>query len=216
MITSEVPLDQYGHGRIPASDAEVRTAIDSIAEIHAQDQNEPDHTVGRLTISWPNGPRRPAAVEVEFHDAQTGEPITGCVAFSLGGRRLDVHGRITADLTLLVDDDGQPLSPGAAPAFTDEYRQWIEQGQPIDEEPSPQVKTAVFRYLVEKMRMPAPSPGQCAWTGCRHTASQHADGTGPCTYDDPYGFDYGVACTCRGFNYNAPPAGRDDSMGVDA
>lgn len=152
MITSEVPLDQYGMGRIHASDSDVRTAIDSIAEIRAQGQ---DVHVNRIAVTWPSGDGGVGGhwALPTLLDAETQDPIPNVVGYAMHDNANDPLGAI-ADIEVYADSDGNPLPAGAPPQFTDDYRSWIERGMPEGGEPAPQVCTAVVRYIIASMSAP--------------------------------------------------------------
>lgn len=103
---------------------------------------KPAEVTGRIAITWPaprfKGMALPAW-KVQIHDLDTDRPIltaTG-MRIAIGGDGWD-SGGIYADLTLLVDDDGEP-SPN--------------DGKPTIDEDTKRVRTGVFRYAVAEMRI---------------------------------------------------------------
>jgi hypothetical protein len=106
-----------------------------------QPHRKQPETVGRIAITWP-APRHEyaplGAWEIQIHNLDADRPIltaTG-MRIAIGGDGWD-SGGIYADLTLLVDDDGEPIPNNGKPA--------------IDED-SKRVRTGVFRYVVGEMR----------------------------------------------------------------
>jgi hypothetical protein len=99
----------------------------------------------RVIITWP-APRADGfplmGREITAHDYDTGEQIltaTG-LSISIGGKSWQ-PGAITADLTLHVDAEDQPLGPTDRAVPTEDERE---------------VRTAVFRFHVVEMRTAPP------------------------------------------------------------
>lgn len=102
----------------------------------------PTEIPGRIAITWPapyaEGATLPAW-RIQIHDLDTDRPIltaTG-LRIAIGGNGWE-SGGIYADLTLLVDADGQPIANDGQAGFTDDGKS---------------VRTGMFRYAVAEMRI---------------------------------------------------------------
>ena len=98
---------------------------------------EPDQYRGVIIIEWPAAHgASPYSVIVgrktEITDALTGKPIRTCTGFTV---RMDVEALVTADLTLLAGEHGEPLLEG---------RPVMKDGE---------ILTATFPFLVAEMRV---------------------------------------------------------------
>lgn len=100
-------------------------------------------SVGRIVITWPaaTGGRPLFSLNMSVHDYDTGEQIntvTG-LRINLGGTNWNSE-PITADLTMLINGNGNPLGSGEQVTFDDNKK----------------VRTGAFRYEVVEMRVQAP------------------------------------------------------------
>lgn len=96
-----------------------------------------DEFTGRLIITWPKSDRPALLAPLTIlHDADTGEQITSVASFTLSADATESV--VTAELTMLTDADGQPLTSAAMPVLTAD-------GESI--------RTGVFRWAVAEMRI---------------------------------------------------------------
>lgn len=94
----------------------------------------PDEFQGYLTIIWPKPGPGILGERVTMLDADTGQPITSVLEMKLAAAPKKL---VTAELLMLVDEEGQPLSADTAPLLT-------EDGEGA--------RTGVFHWLVAEMR----------------------------------------------------------------
>jgi len=112
--------------------------LDAVRELFQQPA-----TAGRLIIEWPAP--RPDGTPLYTHGMRAFDYGTGAELVCTTGIRIDLGGAqwngepVTADLTMLVNTDGQPLQDGQPvhPTFDNDDG----------------VRTGVFRYEVVEMRI---------------------------------------------------------------
>jgi hypothetical protein len=95
---------------------------------------------GRVIIEWPAPGRSPALPGwgCSIFDADTGEPIVTVTRLKMPSVTVDAQDVITADLTMLADEDGMPVL-GKVPQFID-----IKDGE---------IPSGTFPFLVTEMRV---------------------------------------------------------------
>lgn len=119
----------------------------SLERLDAVRELFPPESAGRLIIEWP--PPSPHGVplytlRMRVYDYDTGAELTAVTGLriNLGGADWNSE-PITADLTMLVNADGQPLAAGEP----------VQPQRNDDGTPGTDVATGVFRYEVMEMRI---------------------------------------------------------------
>lgn len=97
--------------------------------------SEPGDYRGAIIIEWPPpGPYAMTGYAISVFDAATGKPIITVMHNGLTVRT-DADGLVTADLTMIAGEDGEPLFGGEPELDAGPYR------------------TATFPFMVSEMRV---------------------------------------------------------------
>jgi hypothetical protein len=104
-----------------------------------RDEESPAY-YGRVIIEWPAPGRSPVLPGwgCSIFDAETGEPIVTVTRLKVPSVTADAQDVITADLTMLADENGMPVL-GKVPQFID-----VEDGE---------IPSGTFPFLVAEMRV---------------------------------------------------------------
>jgi hypothetical protein len=123
----------------------------------------PEAVAGRIIITWP-APSGPCLHNwaVTLHDADTGEQIVTAfkVSIVMGADASWDSGAIEADITALIDEDGNILGAGQPVVITDEFREHCaraDRDEGDEHFEGERYRTGVFRFGVAEMRVADPA-----------------------------------------------------------